>query len=234
MLRNTNTEKWRDAWFTELKPIDKLVFVFLTENCDIAGFYEVNLTLMANLIGITENELKNALIALKSRYLVNDKTNPTRRLWLRKFLLHQNHLPLKKDNKEHMKIKFMLESNYESFNCPLDMLQIIESVEEPVPAKKVGRKKQFKAPEWEEWWEYYQSLYDNEEAARGLFDHYVSVGWTVGNKKMVDWKAAARKNIPRHKMQHGDKPNAGKGKSSTRTDNIQSASEEFLNDGMNE
>jgi len=118
------------------------------------------------------------------------------------------------------------------FNCPIDMLQIIESVEESIPVKQVGWKKHFKAPDWNEWWEYYRELYDNEEAARGLFDHYVSVGWTVGNKKMVDWKAAARKNIPRHKMQHGQNPKLGK--TSTRTDNIRNASEAFLSEGMKE
>jgi hypothetical protein len=164
------------------------------------------------------------------------KETPSRKLWLKKFLLHQDCLPLKSDNEDHMKIKFMLESNYDDFNCPIDMLQIIESVVEPVPAKKQNRK-QFKAPEWDEWWEYYKGIYDNKEAAQGLFDHYISVGWTIGgNKKMSDWKAAIRKNIPRHKQQHGESPKSGKGgnKTNTRTEHIKDASAQFLEEGMNE
>ena len=237
MLRNTNTEKWKDAWFTGLQPTDKLVFIFLTENCDLAGFYEINLGLMTNLIGIKKKDLIESLGRIQTRFIPNAKESSTRKLWLKKYLLHQDCLPLKSDNEDHMKIKFMLESNYEDFDCPIEMLQIIESVVEPSPAKKSGRKKAFVAPSWEEWWEYYKERYDNEEAARGLFDHYISVGWTIGaNKKMSDWQAAIRKNIPRHKQQHGDNPKLGKGgnKTNTRTDNLKNASEEFLNDGMAE
>jgi hypothetical protein len=235
MIRKTNTEKWKDAWFTGLSPTEKLVFVFLTENCDIAGVYEINLNLMANLIGITVADLKKSLGSLQRSFVPNKKGTETRKIWLKKFLLHQNCLPLQSDNEDHMKIKFMLESSLNDFDNPKDMLQIIESVAQPKVIKKEPKSKKFKAPEWIEFWEYYKSIFDNESTAQSLYDHYISVGWTVGNKKMVDWKASIRKNIPNHKSGKYSNTNSSNNKgvsSITRTNKLKDASESFLNEGM--
>jgi len=40
--RVTDTDKWNDTWFNTLSPNAKLLFFFLVENCDNAGFYEVS------------------------------------------------------------------------------------------------------------------------------------------------------------------------------------------------
>lgn len=40
--RFTATEKWIDPWFTGLAPIDKLFWIFLLDNCDHAGIWQVN------------------------------------------------------------------------------------------------------------------------------------------------------------------------------------------------
>src|SRR5574343_90525 len=40
--RFTDTEKWSDNWFSELSQIQMLLFIYLCDNCDIAGFIEVN------------------------------------------------------------------------------------------------------------------------------------------------------------------------------------------------
>jgi hypothetical protein len=40
--RFTNTDKWRDSWFSELTPYEKLLFIYFCDNCDIAGFCEIN------------------------------------------------------------------------------------------------------------------------------------------------------------------------------------------------
>lgn len=229
MIRNTNTEKWKDAWFTGLSPIDKLVFIFLTENCDIAGFYELNFTLMRGLIGVSDKELVSALSGLQRSFIPNKKGMKPRKIWLKNYLLHQDCLPLKSDVSKHTKIKFMIESNFEDFNCPMQMRTIIDSVikTEPIKSKRSSSKK-FIAPDWDEFIEYYKTLLDNEEQARGLFEHYLSVGWKVGNKQMVDWKAGIRKNIPNHKKYMGN--NSPKNSSNTRTDALKEASNSFLNE----
>jgi uncharacterized phage protein (TIGR02220 family) len=40
--RLTATEKWNDPWFCELKPTDKLFWIYLIDNCNHAGIWQVN------------------------------------------------------------------------------------------------------------------------------------------------------------------------------------------------
>lgn len=40
--RFTDSEKWRDPWFTELAPEMKLLWLYLLDNCDHAGIWKVN------------------------------------------------------------------------------------------------------------------------------------------------------------------------------------------------
>ena len=42
MARFTAPEKWNDEWFSNLKPMEKLVFLYLVDRCDNAGFFEIN------------------------------------------------------------------------------------------------------------------------------------------------------------------------------------------------
>ncbi|NMB81910.1 MAG: hypothetical protein GYA14_08835, partial [Ignavibacteria bacterium] len=62
--RFTNTDKWADSWFANLKPIEKLLFIYLYENCDIAGFIEINLKRWAVDIGAELKTIEGALKGL--------------------------------------------------------------------------------------------------------------------------------------------------------------------------
>lgn len=42
-LRFTNTEKWRDPWFQGLSAVNKLLWLYLVDNCDNAGVWVVNM-----------------------------------------------------------------------------------------------------------------------------------------------------------------------------------------------
>ena len=37
--RFTDTGKWSDSWFIELSPTAKLLFMYICDNCDVAGFF---------------------------------------------------------------------------------------------------------------------------------------------------------------------------------------------------
>jgi len=41
--RFTCTEKWSDPWFRKLRPVDKLMWVYITDNCDAAGVWKVDM-----------------------------------------------------------------------------------------------------------------------------------------------------------------------------------------------
>lgn len=99
--RFTNTDKWSDAWFSNLKPTEKLLFNYLCDNCDIAGFIEINVKLWASFIGTDSRTIEGALKGL-ARGLIYSNTNDC--IYIRTFLKHQKNLPLNESNKAHQGI----------------------------------------------------------------------------------------------------------------------------------
>lgn len=96
--RFTNTDKWNDAWFSNLKPTEKLLFNYLCDNCDCAGFIEVITKKWANDIGAENKQIEGALKGL-ARGLIYSKSEDC--IYLRTFLKHQKNLPLNEINQAH-------------------------------------------------------------------------------------------------------------------------------------
>jgi hypothetical protein len=99
--RYSNTEKWSDAWFANLKQIEMLLFVYLCDNCDIAGFIEVNLKRWSSDLGSSVETIQGAIKGL-SRGIIESTDGEC--LFLRNFLKHQKNLPLNENNKAHIGI----------------------------------------------------------------------------------------------------------------------------------
>jgi hypothetical protein len=119
--RYTNTDKWNDCWFSNLKPIEKLLFNYICDNCDIAGFIEINQKKWASDIGINIKILQGALKGL-GRGLIYSNTNDC--VYIKNFLKHQKNLPLNEKNKAHLGIikrfdlysyKFLINGNINEF-----------------------------------------------------------------------------------------------------------------------
>lgn len=51
--RFTDTDKWGKSWFRKLSPKMKLIWFYLLDNCDIAGFWDIDLEAMSFMIGDT-------------------------------------------------------------------------------------------------------------------------------------------------------------------------------------
>lgn len=111
--RLTNTDKWNDQWFSGLDWRQKVVFLYLCDQCDMAGFYEINLRKMAWDIAIDCADVEGALKGLKSRLLYS---SDGKYLFLRNFIKHQKNLPLNEKNKFHSGIIKRLNENLKSFN----------------------------------------------------------------------------------------------------------------------
>lgn len=110
--RFTDTVKWNDSWFSELKPLSKLLFLYLCDQCDIAGFLELNVKKISFDLGTGKQEVERSIQEV-SHKLIYSKDN--RFIFIRKFLQHQRNLPLKKTNKAHLAIIGLLTSNLSRF-----------------------------------------------------------------------------------------------------------------------
>ena len=184
MARLTKPEKWKDTFFLNLKPIDKLVFIYIYENCCDAGFFDVNFNKMVTEIGITNQEISKSLKNLEKTFLTNINSD---KIWLRKFLLHQNKLPLDLKTNEGNYIKFQIEGNLFNFNNNPEMSEILKNIKKKTKSKALSEFikptvdeviQKFRVGDW---------AFIQTEEIISIYDYYESVGWKVGNKKMVDW-----------------------------------------------
>jgi len=126
--RFTNTDKWNDAWFVSLHPNEKLLFNFLCDNCDIAGFIEIIPAIWAAQTGLKLSEINGALKGL-SRGLIYSSDNSC--LYLRTFLKHQKNLPLNENNKAHLGIIRRFEIYYQRFDIK-DITDFIQAPSKPL------------------------------------------------------------------------------------------------------
>lgn len=93
----TDVDKWKDPWFRKLTPHGKLMFEFLCDNCDCAGFWEKDIEAAAFFIGTTLNETDTAFCEIQECYSFN-----ARFVWIKNFLRHQKNLPLHPKNNAHL------------------------------------------------------------------------------------------------------------------------------------
>jgi hypothetical protein len=201
MERVTKPEKWNDSFFLKLSPSEKLIFIYLYENCNDAGFFDVNFQKISTETRIAQEEISRAFKSLEKTFLINNSSD---RLWLKKFLMHQNKLPLNIKSKEGNYIKHQIESNASNFNHPKEFTDILGS------AKKSRAKSQdefivpslqqvidnFKTGEW---------AFVPKQEIENIYRHYVSVGWKVGKtKKMADWNQAFIGCFHRNQKKHAN------------------------------
>lgn len=129
MARFTAPEKWNDEWFSNLKPIEKLVFLYLVDKCDNAGFFEINKRIDAFLIGITEDEFLANLRSLKKTYI---PSIDGRKIWIKNYLKYQKNLPLNIGNNAHKQIITFIISNIDNFNYNFNYLGANEGLFSPI------------------------------------------------------------------------------------------------------
>ncbi len=137
-IRFTETDKWRDKWFRQLPPQQKLLFLWLIDNCDAAGFWEVDLDLAAHEIGTPKTRISGAFQGLNRAYLQRGEY-----IWIRRFIQVQRNWPLNPKNNAHKNILSKLESHSEfdvNFIEEINSLQNVSPKGGPneVPCKSKG------------------------------------------------------------------------------------------------
>lgn len=124
----TVSVKWNDEWFSNLKPLEKLVFLYLTDRCDNAGFFEINKRIDAFLIGISEDDFIAYLKTVRKCYVAS---RDGKKVWLKNFLKHQKNLPLNPENNSHKQIINIIMLNKENFQYDFNILGANEGLFSP-------------------------------------------------------------------------------------------------------
>jgi len=96
-VKFTDAKKWDDVWFSQLTLEQKVMFMYLCDECDIAGFLEVNEKIAALQTGV--DDVRGAIESLSKSVLYKDGY-----VWIKKHLKHQKNLPINIRNGAHKAI----------------------------------------------------------------------------------------------------------------------------------
>ena len=114
-IKFTHTKKWDDVWFSELTMEGKVMFVYLCDMCDIAGFLEINERMIRFHTGI--EDVRGAVTSLSKSVIYRDGY-----VWIMKYIKHQRNLPLNPKNNAHKGIMSSIADRIESFPEIFDIL----------------------------------------------------------------------------------------------------------------
>jgi hypothetical protein len=120
--RFTETDKWKDAWFRKLCPNEKLLFIYLTENCNNAGFIEFDVEAVAFQTRLSEDEVLGAIQGLNRGCFESDGW-----VWIKRFLRHQKNESLNPANNAHKQIIALLNDQVQRFSGNKDFDAFVES-----------------------------------------------------------------------------------------------------------
>ena len=84
--------------------------MYFCDNCDNAGFYEIDIPIMEIETGIKGEALLGAIKGLNRGYLGAGET-----IWLKSFLRHQKNLPLNPNNNAHKQIISIIQMMLKKF-----------------------------------------------------------------------------------------------------------------------
>jgi hypothetical protein len=103
LKRFTETGKWDDPWFRSLPGVHKLVFLYIIDRCNNAGFWEIDMASMAFHTKLEEKHLEGALKGLERGLQTHDGW-----VWVKNFLRHQKNEVLNPSNPAHKQIISLL------------------------------------------------------------------------------------------------------------------------------
>jgi len=139
-LRFTETGKWADPWFRKLPPMYKLIFLYLIDNCNNAGFLEVDEEYIAFQTGLGIDEVLGAIEGLNKGCLCVDRW-----VWVKRFLRYQKNESLNSENNAHKQIISQIRDQIERFRddpeiqALLDRVNLSGTIEKTAPDKGLIR-----------------------------------------------------------------------------------------------
>ena len=119
-VKFTNDKKWDDVWFSQLTMEEKVMFMYLCDKCDIAGFFEVNKVLATLQTGI--KDVDETIKVLSKSVIYRDGY-----VWIKKYIKHQKNLPINTRNGAHKAIIKCIEEQISRFPEVYETLPVSDS-----------------------------------------------------------------------------------------------------------
>ena len=116
-VKFTDDKKWDDVWFSQLTMEEKVMFIYLCDMCDIAGFYEVNERLVALRTGV--QDVRGAVQSLSKSVIFKGD-----HVWIKKYMKHQRNLPINIRNGAHKSMLRAIKMNIDKFPEIYDHLPV--------------------------------------------------------------------------------------------------------------
>ena len=133
--RYTDTNKWTDNWFCDLKATSKLLFLYLCDLCDLAGFMEINEKKIGFDLVLGKQEVERGLRDLDGRLLYSIDR---KYIYIRNFIKHQKNLPLNQKNPAHRGIIRRLEEMKQLFGFQSIDDFLLKPLQSPFKAPSKG------------------------------------------------------------------------------------------------
>ena len=175
--RMTDTDKWKKRFIRELKPKHKLLWLYILDDCNHAGIWEIDLDVASIRVG--EAVGYKDLDVFGSKIIMFDNNE---KCFIPDFIEFQYGELNPNSNVHKSVISLLSRYNLEGY------MKGTQTPPEPIIDKTAKR---FKKPTVEDVSLYCQSR-NNFVDAEKFFDFYSSNGWKVGKNAMKDWKAAVR------------------------------------------
>ena len=119
-VKFTDAKKWDDVWFSELTMEQKVMFIYLCDMCNMAGFLEVNERLATLQTGI--EDVRGAIQSLSKSIIYRDGY-----VWIKKYIKHQRNLPINPKNGAHKAIISCIADQIDRFQEIYETLPIVDS-----------------------------------------------------------------------------------------------------------
>lgn len=199
MKRFTDTCKWDDPWFRELRGAWKLVFLYVIDRCNNAGFWEVDEAAITWHTKLTSEQVKGALEGLERGLKGADGW-----VWVKNFLKHQKNDALNPSNPAHRQIIQLIREQSSRFSqCsaftdfegavkglerPIGQVQVKEKVEKGVQREEANADSDppGMAPTREKWVSMLELFSIPEWYALKKYDVWDAKGWCIG-RTLAHW-----------------------------------------------
>ena len=186
----TDTDKWKKRFIKDLDYANKLLWLYMLDDCNHAGIWDIDLEVASIRIGLDVD--MSDLLKFEHRIVVFDNSE---KVFIPDFIDFQ-YGELNPNSNVHKSViallqKYNLEGYLKGSQGVQTTLKDKDKDKDIVIVKDKVKVKRFVKP----------TVYDIEEYCIGrnnvvdaqkFFDYYSSNGWKVGKNPMKDWKAAVR------------------------------------------